>query len=62
MSNRGNETARAEKKMGLERFLQIEPQRRGIAAILRSKYASQVHTLEEWKKIVEDTLNRKVTN
>lgn len=48
------------KKMGLERFMQIEPQKSGIAAILRRRYASQVHTQAEWGTLVENILNRKV--
>lgn len=47
-------------KMGLERFMQIELQKSGIAAILRRRYASQVHTQAEWGTLVENILNRKV--
>ncbi len=47
-------------KIGLERFMQLEPQKRGIAAILRRKYAMEVHTQAEWESIVENVLNRKV--
>lgn len=53
-------TETPEKGIGLERFLQLEPQRRGIMAILRSKYATEIHTQAEWETIVTNVLNRKV--
>ena len=46
--------------IGLERFLQLEPQKRGIMAILRSKYAAEIHTQSEWEEIVTKVLHRKV--
>lgn len=49
-----------ELKIGLERFLQVKPQKRGIMAILRSKYAAEVHVQAEWETIVMNVLNRKV--
>ncbi len=49
-----------EKKIGLERFLQLEPQKSGISAILRRRYASQVMTQTDWEQTVENILNRKV--
>lgn len=54
------EVTEKEVSIGLERFLQLEPQRRGIMAILRSKYATEIHTQAEWETIVTNVLNRKV--
>ncbi len=53
-------TSSTAKRMGVVRFLQLEPQRSGIAAILRRRYASEVHTLAEWETLVQNVLNRKV--
>lgn len=47
-------------KIGLERFLQLTPQKRGITAILRSKYAAEAHMQAEWETIVMNVLCRKV--
>jgi len=54
------EVTEKEVAIGLERFLQLEPQKRGIIAILRSKYAAEIHLKAEWKEIVKNVLNRKV--
>lgn len=54
------EVTEKEVSIGLERFLQLEPQKRGIIAILRSKYAAEIHLKAEWNEIVKDVLNRKV--
>lgn len=54
------EVAEKEVSIGLERFLQLEPQKRGIIAILRSKYAAEIHLKAEWEGIVKNVLNRKV--
>ena len=35
-------------------------QKRGIIAILRSKYAAEIHLKAEWKGIIKNVLNRKV--
>lgn len=48
------------KRMGLVRFLQVKPQKSGIAAIMKRRYASEVHTQAEWETLVEYILNRKV--
>ena len=42
------EEVEKEAAIGLERFLQLEPQKRGIIAILRSKYAAEIHLKAEW--------------
>lgn len=47
-------------KMGLERFLQLVPQKSGICAILRNSKASEVKTLEDWKMTVSNLLHRSV--
>ena len=54
------EAVEKEATIGLERFLQLEPQKRGIIAILRSKYAAEIHLKAEWNEIVKNVLNRKV--
>lgn len=54
------EVTEKEVSIGLERFLQLEPQKRGIIAILRSKYAAEIHLKAEWEEIVKNVLNRKV--
>jgi len=54
------EVTEKEVSIGLERFLQLEPQKRGIIAILRSKYAAEIHLKAEWKGIIKNVLNRKV--
>lgn len=54
------DSSTSEKKYGFVRFLQLNPQKSGITSILRSRYASEVHTLAEWNSIVENVLNRKV--
>jgi hypothetical protein len=56
-----SETASAGiKKIGVVRFLQLEPQKSGIEAILRSKYAMTVQTREDWETTVTNLLNQKV--
>lgn len=50
----------AEKRIGLERFLQLEPQKRGIMAILRSRFATEIYTRAEWETIVTNVLHRTV--
>lgn len=46
------------KKIGLERFLQLVPQDRGVMALLRSKYAMDVKTQEDWEMTVKNLLER----
>lgn len=48
------------KKMSVTRFLQVSPQKSGIAAIMKRKYASEVHTLEEWEQIVIEVRTKQV--
>ena len=47
-------------KIGLERYLQLMPQGRGICAVLRSKYAMEVKTKEDWDSTLKSILNRKI--
>ena len=49
-----------DRKIGLERFLQLEEQRSGVAAILRRQHAQKVMTISEWEEIVSCILKRKV--
>lgn len=55
-----NESKQVEQNMGLERFLQLKPQKRGIMAILRSRYAAEVHTQKDWEVLVTGVLRRQV--
>ena len=50
---------KADRKIGLERFLQLEEQKSGIAAILRRSYAQQAMTISEWEEAVEAILKKK---
>ena len=47
-------------RVGLERFLQLEPQNSGIAAILRNTKKMEVMSIEDWKVTVENLLHRSV--
>jgi hypothetical protein len=47
-------------KMGLERFLQKNPQQGGITALLRLKHKADVKTLPEWEALVKELLHKKV--
>ena len=49
-----------DRKIGLERFLQLEEQRSGVAAILRRSYAQKAMTISEWEEIVAAILKKKV--
>ena len=49
-----------DRKIGLERFLQLEEQRSGVAAILRRQYAQEVMTLSEWEAVISGILKKKV--
>lgn len=60
MSKNSSESTTVNKKIGLVRFLQTEPQDSGIESILRSQYAMTVQTMEDWEKTVTDLLNQKV--
>lgn len=53
------EAAKAEKKIGVVRFLQLYTQKRGIEALLKSKYASTARTVTEWKALVDELLHSK---
>lgn len=46
------------KRMGVERFMQLVSQTRGVMALLRSKYAMDVKTQEEWEITVKNLLER----
>ena len=53
-------TPKKEKKMGVVRFLQKNPQKSGIEAILKCEYAAVSKTETEWKAIVDQLLSTKV--
>lgn len=57
---KGKEKEVVQQKMGLERFLQLEPQKSGISAILRRRFALDVKTIGDWRTTVDEVLNRKV--
>jgi len=44
-------------KIGVVKYLQLYPQPADIAALMKKKYAMQVHTIAEWDRIVERLLN-----
>lgn len=46
-------------KIGVARYLQINPQPADITVLLKKKYAMEVHTVAEWDAIVEKLLNKK---
>jgi hypothetical protein len=60
MSKSSSVTSTSDKKIGVVRFLQLEPQKSGIEAILRSKYAMTIQTQEDWETTVTNLLNQKV--
>ena len=45
-------------KIGVAKYLQLKPQPADIAALMKKKYAMQVHTIAEWDKIVDSLLNK----
>ena len=49
----------ADRKIGLERFLQLEEQRSGVAAILRKQYPQKAMTITEWEETVAAILKKK---
>lgn len=53
------ESTTKEKKIGVVRFLQLYPQKRGIEALLKSNYASTVKTVTEWKALVDEISHSK---
>ena len=46
-------------KIGVTRFLQIHPQDKQIANLMKKKYAMKVYTVSQWDEIVQDLLNKK---
>ena len=46
-------------KIGLARFLQISPQKKGVTALLVSKYRADVKTREQWEIAIADLLHKK---
>lgn len=50
----------AEKKIGVEKFLQLHPQSYTIATLLRTKYRTKVMTESEWLELVSSLLGSQV--
>ena len=48
-----------ERKMGLTRFLQLNPQNSYIVALLNSQYKRAVMTESEWKAKIKEMLERR---
>jgi hypothetical protein len=46
-------------KIGLFQFLQISPQKKGVAALMVSRHRAVVKTREQWEIAVEDILHKK---
>lgn len=44
-------------RIGVVKYLQLYPQPADIAALMKKKYAMQVHTIAEWDRIVDRLLN-----
>lgn len=53
--------AKKSNKMGVEIYLQKNPQPYEIAYLLRSKYRSAVMTYEEWNETLEALMSEKVS-
>jgi hypothetical protein len=51
----------SDKKIGFAVFVQRANPNKYVIAMLKSKNAMKVHTLEEWQQIVTDLLNKKVS-
>ena len=47
-------------KMGVVRYCQVRELSRSWTAVMKNRYKSEVHTLEEWDELYEWVRNRKV--
>ena len=59
MSKASTETTAA-RVIGVNQFLEINPQKEGIGGLVRSLYAKKTMTEEEWLLTVKTLLERKV--
>ena len=50
----------AESKIGVVRFLQLNPQPKMVADLMKSMYKSEVHTESEWFEIMNKLLGKSV--
>ena len=48
------------KRMGVVRYCQVRELSRSWTAVMKNRYKSEVHTLEEWDELYEWVRNRKV--
>jgi hypothetical protein len=48
------------KRMGVVRYCQVRELARSWTAVMKNRYKSEVHTLEEWDELYEWVRNRKV--
>ena len=48
------------KKMGVVRYCQLKELRSSYVAIMKRRYASEIHTWAEWESLLENVLNRRV--
>lgn len=48
------------KRMGVVRYFQVRELARSWTAVMKNRYKSEVHTLEEWDELYEWVRNRKV--
>lgn len=50
----------ADRKIGLERYLQKFPKENGITALLRLKHKADVKTIQGWEAVIKELLHKKV--
>jgi hypothetical protein len=56
-----NKTPGTDKKIGLSAYIQKADPNKYVIAMLKSKNAMEVHTLDEWQQIVKSLLDKKVS-
>ena len=59
-SSKKETNSTTEKKMGLTLFLQNNPQKPGIEAILRNLYSGEVMLKNEWVSLIEEILGKTI--
>ena len=52
-------TVTTNKKIGVVRYLQINPQSTYISSLMKKKYKMEYHTIEEWDEILANLLGTK---
>ena len=53
-------TVTEEKKIGVTKFLQLNPQPDYVVVLLKKKYAMELHTNSEWLVIVDNIVHKKI--